>query len=312
MEFAFPSLVIFLLLLSGIIFNYAYLRGLGRREGPVAMKRYREYLVHATIYALILNATWGFFFSLAARRCFSWNVQWYVLLRLLMGGQQIKENQVEIIADHLFGIAVYLLSLYLLSAILGTLAHGIVRRLRLDKRYEIFRPDDLWFYLLSGEILEFPKVTRELWGIEEDITKNIDLKGLGVFLTAFVHHGEKTFLYGGFVWDFGYTRDGNLDWIALRFPVRIPHDEETAPTASPLSLFQRFRHVSFGREFSNNPFTEGGDERTDFLADTLLVLQYAEMSAITLTYIYMKKKEERKAEPEGDKRVLNEYAEAGK
>ncbi len=289
MEFAFSALVIFLFLLPGIIFNYAYLRGLGRREGPVAMKRYSEYLVHATIYALILNAVWGFLFSWAVQYLVSWDVQWNVLLKLLMGGRQIKENQIEIVANHLFGIASYLLSLYFVSAILGTAAHIIVRKLKLDRKFRIFRPDDPWFYLLSGEILEFPEVTEELWEIESHV-KNIDRKQLSVFLMAVVNQGEQTFVYGGFVWDFDYTHDGNLDWIALRFPVRMPNDEEAAPTTSPLSLFQRFHKLIFRRESSDNPPTEEKDERPDFPLESVLVLQYEEMSTITLAYLYTRKK----------------------
>lgn len=55
-------------------------------------------------------------------------------------------------------IAYYHLSLWLVAALLGLTLRWVVHRTRLDRRYRFFQYDNEWHYLLSGEILDFPRL----------------------------------------------------------------------------------------------------------------------------------------------------------
>ncbi len=284
MELIFTALVIFLLLLPGIIFNYSYLKGFGRRNGPIAIKKYSEYLVHATIYALLLNVLWGKGISFVLSHISSIRIDWDIVSLLLLS-EKIQSQQIVHVSNHLLGISLYLLGLYGISAFLGTILHRYVRWQKLDKRSAFFRPDDLWHYMLTGEIIEFPGSP-----IREECD---DSSGpVAVFLTAVVTHGDKPYLYSGFVMDFGYTRGGEISWIALLAFDRNPF-EDAYGALPPMSLIKRGEEnrkdkprrqlrLPFIRQ-KNNEDDSGND--ADNTLNSFIVLKYNEVCAITLTYL---------------------------
>jgi hypothetical protein len=100
-------------------------------------------------------------------------------------------------------VAGYLVSLYAASAVAGNVGHRAVRRLKLDHLTKTFRFDNYWFYMLTGEVLDFRENAAESRAVD------------GVYVSAVVDHASGSYLYRGIVSDFTFDRDGALDTIVL-------------------------------------------------------------------------------------------------
>lgn len=202
MNFAFPALLAFLLVLPGIILRYSYARGAWGWASPTSMRRTSDELSYGIAIAVGLHALWVPVARLAG---FSPDVE--ALLMLLAGNfghdSRYLDRVLSSVAGHQFNVAGYFLSLYIASALAGNLAHRLVRRLKLDHRTKTFRFDNYWFYMLTGEVLKFKENATE--------TRSVD----GVYLSAVVDHASASFLYRGIVYDFTFDRDGQLDTIVL-------------------------------------------------------------------------------------------------
>jgi hypothetical protein len=202
MNFAFPALLVFLLVLPGIILRYSYARGPWGWASPTSMRRVSEELAYGVTFALVLHAVW---LAIVRRLGFQPDVEAMVLM--LLGnfgeGSEHLDRVLDSVAGYYPGIAGYLVSLYSAAGVAGNLGHRAVRRLRLDHLTKIFRFDNYWFYMLTGEVLDFRENAED--GREVD----------GVYCSAVVDHASGSYLYRGIVSDFTFDRDGTLDTIVL-------------------------------------------------------------------------------------------------
>jgi hypothetical protein len=107
------------------------------------------------------------------------------------------------IYDHLREIICYFIMLAVISAIVGMLAKTVVRRTKLDRRVKLFRFQNEWHYLFSGEILDFPRVQGE--------ASQIDF----TFVDALVDTDEGTVIYKGVLQEYILSKDGGVDRIYL-------------------------------------------------------------------------------------------------
>ncbi|GAB4233838.1 MAG: hypothetical protein Tsb0034_07250 [Ekhidna sp.] len=115
--------------------------------------------------------------------------------------------------ENINNIAYYNITLVLFGGFLGFAFKLFVRRLRLDRKLKILRFRNEWFYLVSGEFLDFPKIKR---------LKVYDKKGKklnGVWVDALVKiEGEEkgsSILYSGILADYQLSKDGGLENLYL-------------------------------------------------------------------------------------------------
>jgi hypothetical protein len=202
MNFAFPALLVFLLVLPGIILRYSYARGPWGWASPTSMRRVSEELAYGIAFALVLHAGW---LVLVRGVGFQPDVETMVLLLAGDFGEASRhlDRVVASVAGHYAGIAGYLVSLYAASAVAGNLGHRLVRRLGLDHLTKTFRFDNYWFYMLTGEVLDFRENGEE--------GRVVD----GVYCSVVVDHASGSYLYRGIVSDFTFDREGALDTIVL-------------------------------------------------------------------------------------------------
>jgi hypothetical protein len=202
MNFAFPALLVFLLVLPGIILRYSYARGPWGWASPTSMRRVSEELAYGVAFALVLHAVW-----LALVRWLGFQPDVAAMVLMLLGnfGEQSQhlDRVLDSVAGYYPGIAGYLVSLYGAAAVAGNLGHRAVRQLRLDHLTKTFRFDNYWFYMLTGEVLDFRENAED--GREVD----------GVYCSAVVDHASGSYLYRGIVSDFTFDREGALDTIVL-------------------------------------------------------------------------------------------------
>lgn len=90
-----------------------------------------------------------------------------------------------------------------LGMIAGFLTKLIVRNFKLDRKIKLFRFQNEWHYIFSGEILDFPKVS----GKAEDIDCS--------YVDALVKTDEGTVIYSGLLTDYILTKEGGIDRIYL-------------------------------------------------------------------------------------------------
>jgi hypothetical protein len=202
MSFAFPALLVFLLVLPGIILRYSYARGPWGWASPTSMRRVSEELAYGVAFALALHAAWLF---VVRRLGFEPDVEAMVLLLVGNFGEGDKhlDRVLTSVAGHYPGVAAYLVSLYGAAGIAGNLGHRAVRRLKLDHLTKTFRFDNYWYYMLTGEVLDFRENAGEGRAVD------------GVYVSAVVDHASGSYLYRGIVSDFTFDRDGALDTVVL-------------------------------------------------------------------------------------------------
>jgi hypothetical protein len=254
MSFAFPALLAFLLVLPGIILRYSYARGPWGWASPTSLRRVSEELAYGVAFALVLHALW-----LVLVRGLGFEPDVHSMFLLLIGNFGDRERYLErvlaSVSAHYPWLAGYLVSLYSASAITGNLGHRAVRRLKLDHRTKTFRFDNYWYYMLTGEVLDFRENAGE--------GRRVD----GVYLSAVVDHASGSYLYRGIVSDFTFDRDGALDTIVLADAHRrrlVDDREEGVPRVAvgPAAPDERYYEI-----------------RGDFL-----VLRYSELRTLNLDY----------------------------
>lgn len=98
----------------------------------------------------------------------------------------------------------YCVSVIGVAYIAGHVSRRIVRVLKLDRRFRLFRFSNDWHYLLSGEFLDFPEVP--------DHPEEVSFKLVNVLTQT----GGDTMIYIGELIHFTLSDDGGLDTIVLK------------------------------------------------------------------------------------------------
>lgn len=255
MNLAFPALFVLLLVLPGIILRYRYARGPWRWESPTSITNLSDEIAYSVAFAVGLHVLW-----VTVAGWLGQPADLQSALRLLTGAyghnSTYSEPTLRSVSDHYAGVGSYFLSLYAFAGGLGLFAHWAVRCLRLDRRTRFFRFRNEWYYLLSGEVMEFRESTEPAPAID------------GVYLTAVVNHSDGSFLYRGIVRDFTFGRDGQLEKLILTLAHR--------------------RRVESDRPAFNAPPADTGaqhpGDRYTMIEGDFFVLRYGETSTINLDY----------------------------
>ena len=254
MSFAFPALLVFLLVLPGIILRYSYARGPWGWASPTSLRRVSEELAYGVAFALVLHAAW-----LVLVRALGFRPDVQAMVLLLVGnfgeGERHLERVVGSVSSHYPWVVGYLVTLYGAAATVGNIGHRVVRRLKLDHQTKTFRFDNYWFYMLTGEVLDFRENAGE--------GRRVD----GVYLSGVVDHASGSYLYRGIVSDFTFDRDGGLDTIVLADSHRRRLTDDRAEGAP---------RAAVGPEVP--------DERYYEIRGDFLVLRYSELRTLNLDY----------------------------
>jgi hypothetical protein len=112
------------------------------------------------------------------------------------------------IHNNLWPILMYNLFMIALAALIGFTLKRIVRRFRLDRKFDFFRFNNKWYYLLSGEILDFS--TNNL------VSDRITVIALDILCKV----GNENIIYMGQLAKYYLTSNGDLDAVLIRYPIR--------------------------------------------------------------------------------------------
>lgn len=213
MSFAFPALLIVLLVLPGVLLRYAYLRGSWGANSPFVPSGLSDEIASGLVFAILLHIGWGTLLGF-----FGVRIDLKSVLVLLTGGygrdQQLLLPAIRSATDYPHYVAFYFAGLYLISLSCGMVAHTVVRRWRLDRKYPPLRFRNDWHYLFTGETPELLNDPR-----------TVDF----VYISTIVKAGDHTFLYHGILSDYFFGSDGSLDRIVLVSASRRQLSEDRRP-----------------------------------------------------------------------------------
>ncbi len=153
------------------------------------------------------------------------------------------------IAGYFFGVSV-------VGMVAGLAAKLIVRKFKLDRKVKLFRFQNEWHYIFSGEILDFPKVP----GNAEDIDCS--------YIDALVKTDEGTIIYTGLLADYILTKEGGIDRIYLTdVKRRFFKDDITNKVESPAELDE-----------------SANDSRYYYLPGRFFIISYSQIINLHVTY----------------------------
>lgn len=255
MNFAFPAVFILLLVLPGIVCRYWYRKG--NWKHPLTVEPIAEETAKSVLLAVVLHAVWA-----SAVDLIGYPVDLRAVLTLLIGHAGAAfEQAVESALSAPGAVLAYFVSVYFVSGLSGYAAHRVVRGLKLDHKYRLFRFDNPWYYLFSGELGDFPE------NADECDSERFN-SGL-VYLAAVMQQGSNAYLYYGQIESFEFDRQGSLDRIMLRYAVRRKLEDDR------------------GAEEYQSPYEDDRYYKIGEGSDDFLVLRYADLRTLNIEYTYI-------------------------
>ncbi len=196
MALAVSTLFLFLFILPGITFKRAYLSSVFSRKlkfsgllDEVFWALFPSIIMHFISYGLLLS-----FESLFRYK--------FEISTVLTGAlfQESNEAYSAIFLRYLY----YCTFVMSVSFFAGHASRRIIRGLKFDRKFKLFRFTNDWHYLLSGEFLDFPEVP--------DHPEEVSFKLVNVLTNV----GKEEMIYIGELIHFTLTDEGGLENIVLK------------------------------------------------------------------------------------------------
>jgi hypothetical protein len=251
MNFLFPAIVIFALVLPGVIARQAYRRGLWNyplaKLGPIGEQVPSSFIYAAAIdaawFVIVdgLHSVWPRLVPLINRRAF---VNW---VTNNFGKDQVDfDGAVRSVTGRPVSLILFFLALYLFAWFVGLGFHWLVRWNHLDWKIRGLRFDNDWHYILKGEVLGFRDL--EYGGLNRQSgSASSPPRRAGTVITAIVDVKEASYLYLGILIDYFFDANGNLDRLLLEGVRRRRLDKDKTESnrgfGSPSYFHDRFYDV---------------------------------------------------------------------
>lgn len=157
MSLALVTILFFIFLFPGIFFiRFCYSEEFSKQYFK---STYFELLLSTLFPSIILHLLGLFIIE----KYFGYKLDFKTVLILLLDVDSLvdKFEAIKIVISSINNIIAYNLYLWMSSAVLGYSVKKIVRKLKLDRKRKLLRFQNEWHYLITGEILDFPKILGE-------------------------------------------------------------------------------------------------------------------------------------------------------
>jgi hypothetical protein len=251
MNIALATLTLLIILYPGFLFRRFYFIGEFSKE---YFKQSVTDLIFSSIPPGFLLHFLGYIFFLKGRSQIDINT----IGTLLSGTSDPTKVTVAFNAlyQHAPHILAYFFGVSVLGITCGYLTKLFVRKLKLDRRLKLFRFQNEWHYIFTGEILDFPMVP----GKADDIDCT--------FIDVLTSTNEGTVLYTGLLTEYILSKEGGIDRIYL---------------------------TNTKRRFFKNDLVDDGDEprnaedlpnddRYYYMPGNLFIIPYSQIININVTY----------------------------
>lgn len=261
MSIALSGVVLLLLFLPGIIFRRFYYT-------EEFSKQYFKSTVGDLLSSVFIPCL---IIHLLTLWCFVYpdkQIDFVVLGSLLSGNnsdasvhmafESLDRNKTDIIK--------YFLGSGFLAVILGIITKLVVRNTKIDRKFKLFRFQNEWHYLFSGEIFDFPRV--------EGAFDDIDL----IFVDALVETNDGPLLYMGILAEYILSKDGGIDRIYLTDVTRRKLADDRK-NEDPYELPGEFFVIPFNK-ISNLHINYYSVDLTDSLIDKISIAHPEDADAL--------------------------------
>jgi hypothetical protein len=247
MNLILGSILLFILLSPGLIFRYSYL------QGTYSKQTFKISAVDEIFWAVIPAFVFQLAGILVIIHFTIYQVRLDQLYLILTGAD--SEIDFNFILGSLPVFLVYIVILIVIAAVLGLSARFIVRKFQLDLRYPFLKVNNEWYYLFSGEILDFLDSPGE--------SKNVEMIQIDVLVST----GDGTMVYSGTLENYFLSKDNGLDRIYLSNVYRRKMKDDLDRTKPNVGYLDRFL-----------------DERYYAMPGDLFVVTYDKIINLNVTY----------------------------
>jgi hypothetical protein len=265
MNFALATLTLLIILYPGFLFRRFYFTGEFSKE---YFKQSVTDLIFSSILPGFLIHVIGYLFFVKGRT----QIDFITIGTLLSGTSDPDKVTAAFKSLYQKGPSVigYFLGVSLVGMLAGFMTKLVVRKLKLDRKVKLFRFQNEWHYIFSGEILDFPKVPGE--------AKDIDCS----YIDALVRTDEGTVIYTGLLADYILTKDGGIDRLYLT------------------DVKRRFFKDDFTKDPAQEPQPEQepDSDRYYYLPGRFFILPYDKIINLHITYYKVTPSEQLKGEIE--------------
>lgn len=191
MNIAFSTLLIFLFVLPGLFFTLAFYNTDNKPLHYIS-------LTHKAAVSFFITFLSHVFWLFILVQGLNYQINYTAFFALISGAQNSLYTSAIKSIDYseLIQVIIYLLVVYIFAFSIGKFIRYIIRKLKLDKRFDILRLDSPWYYLFTGYDWEEGKPD-------------------GVMISACVDFGGQAYLYQGYLDRFFLDEDGNIDRLIL-------------------------------------------------------------------------------------------------
>ena len=214
MNIALATLFLLILLYPGFIFRRFYYTEEFSRE--YFKETITDLLVAAILPSVLLHII-GYYLFISHR----FNIDIATIGTLLSGtsdGTKVTAA-FQSIYTNAGKIVIYFIGISFIAGTAGLIAKYIVRKTKLDRKLKLFRFQNEWHYIFSGEILDYPRVPGD--------AADISIR----YIDALIRSNEGTIIYTGILADYVLSKDGGIDRIYLTNVKRRYLKDDKAGTA---------------------------------------------------------------------------------
>lgn len=200
MNIALGTVILFIIVVPGIIMRRFYF------TEEFSRKYIRNSIIDEMVFAIVPAFIIHFIAIVFIHQCTPYYIDFDTLAILLTntGTTQDIIRCFRTIRDNITAITFYNVLLWNSAAFTGFLARIIVRKNKLDRKYQFLKYSNDWHYLLTGEFADFPKISGD--------SERIDL----IYIDALVRADGKNVLYTGILVDYKLAAAGILDFLILK------------------------------------------------------------------------------------------------
>lgn len=253
MDLVFSSILLFILFLPGITFRFFYY------SYPFSRGAIENKIITEIAYSIPLSILLHFVAIKFVENISNHRISFEVIGTLLISDDKdVVKTNFNNIEQNLVPVFIYNFSLSALGALLGRCSQKVIRWFKWDKRFRLFRFPNRWYYILTGEILDFPRSdnssgkngnSREENNGSNDLSPHSHKEIEMITVDLLCKIDDKCYIYNGQVYEYYLNDSRGLDTILLRYPRRKEFNNKEEDFYNILS---RFIYIPFSSVINTN------------------------------------------------------------
>ncbi|WP_075341196.1 hypothetical protein [Tenacibaculum agarivorans] len=137
-----------------------------------------------------------------------YKIDFDIILKLLFNARAI--DSYDSISENIYSIIKYFSSITVISVIFSYLLRNIIRYFKIDRKTNLFRYDNNWYYLFSGEVLDITEYNSDDTISSNDINQRL--------VDVLTKSNSEEIIYRGTLVDYQLDKNNSVEYIVLSYP----------------------------------------------------------------------------------------------